>query len=98
MRRFFIICLTALGASFCTSEVIETSSGVQAGSNIQGTQLQGIQLQGTQVQGMAMGGFQLTGATLNGAPLVNVRIEKGELVAEQNQVTLHDSALVNAYL
>jgi hypothetical protein len=93
-----IICLAALGASFCTSEVIETSTGVQAGSNIQGTQLGGVQLQGTQVQGMTMGGFQLAGATLNGAPLVNVRIDKGELVAEQNQVTLHGTDLVNAHL
>jgi hypothetical protein len=86
-----------LAASFCTAETIEVSTDVQAGSNIQGTQLGGIQLQGT-VQNMSMVGFQYTGATLNAAPLVNLHIDKGELVAEQNQVTLHSAALRNAYL
>ena len=64
----------------------------------QGTQLQGILLQGTQVQGMTMQGFQFAGATLNGAALANVRIENGELVAEQNQVTLRGGAARHAHL
>jgi hypothetical protein len=64
----------------------------------QGPQLHGIQLAGTQVQGMSMVGFQFAGATLGGAALVNVRVENGELVAEQNQVTLHGGALQYAHL
>ena len=47
---------------------------------------------------MTMVGFQLSGATLNGSALVNVRIEKGELVAEQNGSTLHGGALQYAHL
>jgi hypothetical protein len=47
---------------------------------------------------MAMVGFQFTGATLNGVALSNVRIEHGELVAEQGQTTLHDLALNGAHL
>ncbi|HEY0483948.1 MAG TPA: ADYC domain-containing protein [Kofleriaceae bacterium] len=68
----------------------------QAYMSQQGTQLHGIQLQGTQAAGMTLQGFQLEGATLNGAALVNLRVEHGELVAEQGQVTYHGADLVNA--
>src|SRR5689334_2177408 len=97
MRRVCIICLTALAASFCTAESIEVATGVQAGSNIQGTQLGGVQLQGS-VQNMTMVGFQYAGATLDGSPLVNLHIEKGELVAEQHHHTLRNVDLRNAIL
>lgn len=93
------ICITALSASACGgSGSVETTGGTQAEMSLQGTQLQGMQLQGTQLQGMTMVGFQYAGATLNGAALANVRIEKGELVAEQNSVTLRGTSLVNAHL
>jgi len=92
------IYIVAFCASACLSEPIHTSSNKQAEMELQGTQLQGIQLHGTQVQGMTMQGFQFAGATLDGAALANVRIENGELVAEQNQVTRHGADLVNAHL
>jgi ADYC domain len=96
MTRHYITWCAALCLSGCTSQA--ESINQQAIMENQGTQLQGIQLQGTQVQGMTMQGFQFAGATLGGAALVNVRVEKGELVAEQNQVTLHGAALVGAHL
>jgi len=65
---------------------------------MQGTQLQGMQLQGAQVLGMTMQGFQFAGATLDGAALTNLRIEQGELVAEQGQVTRRGVDLANARL
>jgi|GEM_PF-1106432 len=98
MKRFCVVILVALCASYCTWDTAETSTVEQGiGSNQQGTQLQAIQLQGS-VAGMTMQGFQLSGATLNGAPLTNVHLEKGELVADQNQVTLHGASLQNAHL
>ncbi|HEX7843585.1 MAG TPA: ADYC domain-containing protein [Kofleriaceae bacterium] len=45
-----------------------------------------------------MVGFKFADATLNGSALVNVRIEKGELVAEQGGNTLHGTALAGAHL
>jgi ADYC domain-containing protein len=92
------ICFVAFCASACVSEPIHTSTDRQAEMELQGTQLQGIQLQGTQVQSMTMQGFQLAGATLNGAALANLRIEKGELVAELDQVTRHGAELINTHL
>ncbi|MEO7730639.1 MAG: hypothetical protein ABIY55_06670, partial [Kofleriaceae bacterium] len=98
MKRFCVIVLTALCASYCTWDSADTAITEQGiGSSQQGTQLQAIQLQGS-VAGMTMQGFQLAGATLNGAALSNVHLEKGELVADQNQVTLHGTSLQNAHL
>ena len=76
----------------------ETSTSEQAGSNLQGSNLQGSNLQGSNLQGMSVQGFQIDGATLGGAPLVNIRVERGEVVADQNQLTLRGSALTNAHL
>jgi ADYC domain len=97
MTRFCTACIAALCLLACQSEVIETSTTLQAGSNLQGTELDGLVLHGN-AAGKEMRGFQLSGATLNGNPLVNLRLEQGELVAEQNQVTLHDDDLEDAHL
>lgn len=97
MVKFCITCVVALCTS-CYSEVVETSTTEQAGSNAQGTQLQGTPLQGSQLENMAMVGFQYADATLNGAALVNLHLDKGELVAEQNQVTLRGTDLVHAHV
>jgi hypothetical protein len=93
--RCCILGIAALHLSGCA----EPAQGVvvQAYMSLQGTQLQGIQLQG-EVADMTMLGFQFAGATLNGVALSNVRVEHGELVAEQNQTTLHDVALRDAHL
>lgn len=98
MTRFCIICVAALCASYCAPEVVETSTGDQAGTNQQGAQLQGTSLQGTTLQDTTMLGFQFDGATLGGGALVNLRVQQGELVAEQNQVTLHGASLINTHL
>ncbi len=97
MTRYVVIRIAALCLAGCSAE-LESDIGQQPIMQLQGTALQGIVLQGAQLQDMAMVGFQLAGATLNGAALNNVRIEHGELVAVQNQVTLHGDALVNARL
>lgn len=65
---------------------------------MQGPQLHGLQMLGTQIHDMKMVGFQFAEATLGGAALVNVRVENGELVAEQNGSTLHGGALQYAHL
>src|SRR5262245_8931601 len=93
-----ILSVLALFASGCATDVLKTSVAVQGEATQQGTQLLGIQLLGNQLSGMKMVGFQLSGATLNGSALVNVRIENGELVAEQNGNTLHNTALATAHL
>jgi hypothetical protein len=97
MMRCCIPWCAALCLSACSSAA-GRSADQQAEMQNQGTQLQGIQLQGTQLQGMTMLGFQFAGATRNGAALTNVRVEKGELVAEQDQVTLRGADLIDAHL
>src|SRR5262245_50500720 len=101
MRRLCVLLLTALiavCASYCTWDTVETSQvGQGYGSSQQGTQVYGIVLQGA-VASMTVQGFQYAGATLHGNPLINLRVEKGELVAEQNQVTLRNTALAEAHV
>jgi hypothetical protein len=77
---------------------VETSTIEQHwGSDQQGTKLQAITLYGS-VEGQTVYGFEFSSATLGSAALNNLRLEKGELVAEQNQVTLHDDELENAHV
>lgn len=101
MKRFSIVLIAALCATYCTSEVVETTETVSAidgyGSSVQGTKLDAIQLMGPH-EGKTMLGFQYADATLDGVALTNLRVEKGDLYAERNQVTLHGVALKNAYL
>ena len=97
MKKCLGVCMVVLAAA-CSTPAVETSITVQGEATQQGTQLQGLQLQGTQLSGMTMSGFQFTNATLNGTALNNVRIEHGEVVAEQGGVTLHGTSLRNAHL
>ena len=99
MRRFCVLFLTVLCASYCTWETVETSTIEQhwEGSDQQGTKLQAIDLFGS-VAGQTVYGFEFGSASLNGAPLNNLRLEKGELIAEQNQVTLRGSGLDEAHV
>jgi ADYC domain len=94
MTRCFLIGIAGL----CACSAPETTTDEQAGIQPQGTQLQGIQLQGTQLQGTTLQGFRFSGATQGGAALVSLRVEQGELVAEQDQVTLHGAALIGTHL
>jgi hypothetical protein len=95
MRSSFIW-VAALAMAACDPEVAVTTQAIDMPN--QGRELQGVQLQGNQLKGMAMVGFQFAGATQNGAPLTNVRVEHGELVAEQGGTTLHGDSLVGAHL
>jgi hypothetical protein len=90
----------ALSVAFCACDVVEdeeTAATEQAGMTMQGTTLQGVTMQGMTMQGMTMQGYRLGGATLSGVGLMNVRVEKGELVGERDQVTLRGDALVGAH-
>jgi hypothetical protein len=98
MLRSTAVRCVLVSIAACASPPVETSVGTQAEMRLQGTQLQGIQLLGTQLQSMTMIGFQFSGATLGGAALDSFRLEKGELVAEQNQVTLRGTALAGAHV
>jgi hypothetical protein len=60
--------------------------------------MQGMNMQGMNMQGMNMQGFELGGVTLAGSQLSNVRVEKGELVANRGATTLRGTALVGAHL
>src|ERR1043166_427400 len=97
MTRYLIIRTAVLCLAACSAErppdITEQPVMTQ-----QGTELQGILPLGTQLNGMSFKYFQFSGATLNGAPLNNFRIEKGELVAEQNNVTLRNTALKTMHL
>jgi hypothetical protein len=97
MTRYFVIRIAAVCLAACSAE-LERDVGEQPIMTQQGTQMDGLLLQGTQLQGKFIRGFRFSGATLNGAPLVNLRLVKGELIAEQNQVTLRGTALVNTHL
>src|SRR6185295_13836012 len=97
MTRYIVIRMAVLCLAACAAEPAQSVED-QPFMQQQDTELQGLLLQGSQIQGMSMKGFRFAGATLNGAALVNFRLDKGELVAEQNGVTLRGTALVNAHL
>jgi len=84
-----------VGACQVDAPAISTVS--QNGMNMQGMNMQGMNMQGMNMQGMNMQGFQLGGATLSGEGLANVRIDKGEVVAERDGVTLHGADVVGAH-
>ena len=79
------LCVASISLAACTVDMDEpeTSTVSQNGMNM---------------QGMNMQGFELGGATLSGASLSNLRVERGELVAERNGVTLRGTSLVGAHL
>ncbi len=92
--RVLTVCVTALFASlYACAAVEETSTAEQAGSNLQGSNLQGSNLQGSNLQGMTLLGFLVEGASLHSEPLTNLRVEHGELVAEQGSATLRGDQL-----
>jgi hypothetical protein len=99
MKRAICIGLAALCASYCSSRDVEVeiASTTQFGSNLQGPELHGFVLHDEDTE-TTMSGFQFSGASLNGSALSNVRIEQGELVADQSSVTLHGDDLEGAHL
>lgn len=91
------VCWAALSMALCACEVVQTSTTEQAGVNMQGMSMQGMSMQGVNLQGMTMLGIRRAGATLSGAALDNVRIERGEVVAERGSTTLRGTALAGAH-
>jgi hypothetical protein len=100
MTRFHI-CSATLGMMFWACGVESsitnaTTTTEQPGMNLQGMNLQGMNLQGMNLQGLNLQGILVAGATLAGDPLAYVRVERGEVVAEQGGATLRGTALVGA--
>jgi hypothetical protein len=111
MTRLHISRCAIVGAALCacgvespagsteqsTDDPAETSFTEQPGITMQGITMQGITMQGITMQGMTLQGIRFTGATLSGDPLANVRIERGEVVAERAGTTLRGAALTGAH-
>ena len=93
VTRFHIYHCAMFGVALSACGVVDTptSSTEQAG-----TQMQGTEMQGTEMQGMAMQGIRIAGATLDGTPLTHVRVERGEVVAQQGSTTLRGKQLARA--
>jgi hypothetical protein len=83
--------------ALCACEVAQTSSIEQPGVNMQGVNMQGVNMQGVNMQGMNLLGYRSAGARLSGAALDNVRVERGEVVAELGLATLRGTALAGAH-
>jgi hypothetical protein len=102
MKRF-TVCAATFGIALWACDVVETpevetSTTEQAGRQLQGRQLQGRQLQGRQLQGSQLQGMRLSDATLSGATLANVRVSRGELLADCGGTTLRGTALAGTHL
>jgi hypothetical protein len=93
----FFIPLGMLLGMMAGCAVDETSAVEQAGESLQGESLQGESLQGESLQGMSMRGIRLYGGMLSGIALTNVRVERGELVAQRAGATLRGTSLRDAH-
>jgi hypothetical protein len=87
----------ACAADQTTSSTEQVGRKLQ-GRKLQGRKLQGTNLQGTNLEGMTLLGLRFSDATLDGVPLTNLRVVKGELLAERDGVTLRGTALAGARL
>jgi hypothetical protein len=87
-----------VGSACGAVEPEQTTSVEQPWINNQSTTLHGMNLQGASLANMSMQGIRFAGATLSGAPLSNVRIERGELVADSGSTTLRNTALSGAHV
>lgn len=91
------VCWAILGMALCSCDVVETSTTEQDLANEQGISMQGISMQGISMQGMNLLGFRVDNATLSGEPLGNVRVQKGEVVADRSDgSTVRGTGLVGA--
>jgi len=96
MRNAGVCALLVLCCGACELDEVATATVEQHGMNMQGMNMQGMNMQGMNMQGMNMQGMNMQGATLAGISLANVHVERGELVAERDGVTLRGSALAGA--
>ena len=105
MRRC-TVCIATLGIALGACDIVEapdaeadvkTSTTEQKVKQKQGRELQGRELQGRELQGRELQGMRLGGATLSGNTLSNVRVLKGELVANRpDGSTVRGTALAGA--
>ncbi len=98
LKGFLTVCIAALSAFYCTHHSSELSPAEPDVTYMQGSEVQGTSLFGFTAPVTTTYGFLYGSATLNNAALDNVHLEDGELVAEQNQVSLHGDDLVGAHL
>jgi ADYC domain len=66
----------------------DTSTGEQAGENLNGSNVNGSNVNGSNVNGGQLLAFLAEGATNNSVALTDLRVYKGELIAERSSVTL----------
>ncbi len=100
MARLYVLCValgTTAGVALGGCDVVEVSTAEQAGETQQGETQQGENLQGENLQGMNMLGIRLQGGTLSGIALTNVRIDRGEVVAQRGPDTLRGTSLEGAH-
>jgi hypothetical protein len=79
-----------------STSTIEQEGRKQQGRKQQGRKQQGRNMQGVDLEGRSLLGFRYATATLDGAALANLRVEKGELVAERDGVTVRGATLTGA--
>jgi hypothetical protein len=96
MTRNIVIRAATLCLVACAGDLMEGGEA-QALEQQQGQTLYGINLQGESLRDMSMLGFSVNGATLSGTALTNVRVERGELVAQRGSTTLRGTALSHAH-
>ena len=97
--RIVTVCISALCAfAYACVANEESSIDEQATTQLNGSQFNGSQFNGSQFNGMSLVGFMVTGATKGGVALTDLRVEQGDLVAEQNSVTLRGTQLAGAQL
>jgi ADYC domain len=68
------------------------------GRRMQGRRMQGRNLQGVDLENLTLVGFRYADATLDGAALANLRVVKGELLAERAGVTVRGTSLAGAHI
>lgn len=98
MTGFSMVCIAALCAFYCSHHPADPVPGEPDVTFLQGSDVQGRSLFGFPGAITTTYGFLFGSATQNDAALSNVHIEDGELVAEQNQVSLQGSDLVGTHL
>jgi hypothetical protein len=92
--RVVAVCITALCTfAYACALSEETSTGEQAAAQQNGSNQNGSNQNGSNQNGISLLGFLVDGAMKGGSALTNVRVEKGELVAEQGSTTLRGSQL-----
>src|SRR5262245_4733441 len=99
--RLCAVLLVGGSAACVIEEPLDLSTTEQYGINMQGINMQGINMQGINMQGINMQGINMQGFALGGATLqgpVNLRVERGELVAQRGSQTMRGTALAGLRL